>query len=90
MTELSQELGDYNFKFVSISDAACPVHKTTFALLQTVRVSWYTRTRNRGEAMVPADGGWFPKSDPRPSGFCLFPFAKLNSKHLQVSWLGDR
>ena len=44
VTELSQELGDYNFKFASISDAACPVHKATFELLRTVHVPQHTRT----------------------------------------------
>lgn len=62
MTELSQELGDYNFKFVSISDAACPVHKATFELLQTVCVPRHTRMRNRGKATASADGGRFPQS----------------------------
>lgn len=62
MTELSQEPGDYTFKFVSISDAACPVHKTTFELLQTVHVSRHTRARNRGKATVSADRRWLPQS----------------------------
>lgn len=31
----------------------------------------------------------FPKTHWCPSGFCLFPFAKLNRKRLKNSWFTD-
>lgn len=62
--EQPQELGDYNFKYVSICDIVCLVHKKTFKLIQNVYVSNHTHARlwkgKSGKKLPSLLGeGWF-------------------------------